>query len=73
MKLIKCPQCDHIIDVDDVDIEELSDSDVIGCGKGEGDFLPCDGCACQYDPAECENVRRKQGLTQTLVGEICDD
>ena len=73
MRLIKCPQCDHVIDVDDIDLEELDKNDVIGCGRKEGDFLPCESCPCENDPGGCEDIRKTQKLTQTLVGEFYDN
>jgi len=68
MKLIKCPQCDNVIDIDDV--EELDKDEVIGCGKKEDDFMSCYDCSNKDDPVNCKLVREKQGLTITLAGDI---
>ena len=73
MRLIKCSVCDHVIDVDDVDIEELGSDYLIGCGKKEGKFLSCEGCLNEFDPDQCESIRKEYGYTKTLVGEILDN
>ena len=65
MKLARCPQCDRIIDLDE--IEELPDDTVIGCGLKEGDFLPCESCPLKDNPTGCESLRIQKGLTKTTI------
>ena len=68
MRLARCPQCDGIIDLDE--IEELSDDTIIGCGQKEGDFLPCESCPLKNDSTECESLRIQKGLTRTAIKDI---
>lgn len=71
MRLAKCPQCDRIIDLDE--LEELSDDTVIGCGQKEGNLLPCEGCAYENDPDGCESLRSDEGLTKTTITDCHDE
>ena len=69
MRLARCPLCDRIIDLDE--IEELdADDTVIGCGLKEGDLILCEDCALRDDPAECKSLRAQKGLTKTSVKDI---
>jgi len=68
MKLAKCPQCDRVIDLGE--IEELDENTVIGCGQNKGDFLPCESCPLENDPTECELLRAQRGLTKTTIKDI---
>lgn len=68
MKLIKCPKCNHVIDIDGV--VELSKYEIIGCGKKEDNFMPCCECVNENDSGSCELTRKSRGLTKTLVGDM---
>ena len=69
MRLARCPLCDRIIDLDE--IEELdADDTVIGCGLKEDDLILCEDCALKNDPAECESLRAQKGLTRTTIKDI---
>ena len=68
MRLAKCPQCDRVIDLDE--IEELSKNTVIGCGGQEGNLLPCESCPLETDTSECELLRTQKGLTKTTIADI---
>ena len=68
MKLAKCPQCDRIIDLDE--IEKLDENTVIGCGQKEGDFMPCESCPFENNPTECESLRIQKGLTKTTIADL---
>ena len=68
MKLIKCPRCGHIVDIEDV--EELEDDAFIGCGLNKGDMAWCNGCACEDDEDECKSIRMDSGFTRTRVRDL---
>ena len=70
MRLAKCPQCDRIIDLDE--IEELNEDTVMGCGQKEGDLLPCESCPFKKDPIGCELLRIQKGLTKTTIADLHD-
>ena len=71
MKLIKCPMCDHIIDLDNLDcVKELTDNTIIGCGLNESNFMPCDGCAHEHDPGDCREIREKNGWFKTRIKDM---
>jgi len=70
MKLAKCPQCNRIIDLDE--IEELDEDTVMGCGLKEGNLLPCESCPLEGNPNECELLRIQKGLTKTRIADLYD-
>ena len=67
MKLERCPECGQIINLDDMD--ELEETDIIGCGLMEGNMEFCDDCACDYDSEECKDTRIEEELSTTTAGE----
>lgn len=71
MKLIKCPRCEHVVDIEYT--EELDENDVIGCGQNKDNLAWCDGCACEHDEDECRYIRSEKGYTKTLVKDLDDD
>jgi len=71
MKIIKCPNCGKVINVDDSD--ELDKNEVVGCGLKEGMFVPCSECGYEYGSDGCEHGRENDGLTLTLVSDIEGD
>lgn len=66
MNLKRCPECNRIINVDD--LEDI-DKEVIRCGLKEGDFDTCINCLGENDPIECNTMRRDMEWTQTTAKE----
>ena len=71
MRLARCPICNQIIDLDDID--ELPSDTVIGCGLNVGDFFPCDGCPEENNPDECDALRGVNGLTKTTIADKMEE
>ena len=63
MKLVRCPECGKLIDLDE--IESFDPEAVIGCGQKEGEFEPCDECGNKYDSVICKALRKEGKWTPT--------
>ena len=73
MRLARCPECNRIIDIDELEeIEELDRNEVTGCGLNKNKYMPCDECPEEDNPDECRTIRRKNGFTKTTVSDLED-
>lgn len=70
MKLAKCPKCDKIIDVDDLEI--LGPETIVGCGLKEDDFEYCTDCAGRGNTKLCEEIRTDDELSFTKVEDLIE-
>lgn len=67
MNLKRCPECNRIINVDN--LEDIDLNEIVGCGMNEDNFAPCDECGHKYDGIICKSLRKKDRLTKTTVKE----
>lgn len=65
MKLVICPECGELIDLDT--IEPMDPETVIGCGQKEGEFVSCNECGNDFSSDVCEELRNDGGWTPTKV------
>lgn len=71
MKLAKCPQCNKLINIDELEV--LDPETIIGCGLKEDDFDYCTKCAGNGNAKLCEEIRTDEGLTYTKVKDVEDN
>lgn len=67
MNLKRCPECNKIIDVDD--LKDIDPNEIIGCGLKEDNFDTCHDCLGGSDPIQCNTIRRESRWTQTTTKE----
>ena len=70
MRLARCPHCDKIIDLDDVD--EIPGDTVMGCGLKEGMYESCAECGEEYNSDDCAEIRKGNNITKTTASDIME-
>jgi hypothetical protein len=70
-KLGICPECDKIINLND--IKEIGNDAVVGCGLAENDLMRCKNCLCTYNDDKCKYIRFDSGLSLTTAKEMAEE
>ena len=70
MRIARCPDCNEVIDLDDID--ELLGDTVLGCGLKEGMYESCARCREEYGSDDCSEIREANSVTKTTVSDIIE-